>query len=285
MADKRPKFSQRMGINPISAEFKPGELSAETRTRFWNHFLELMEITKRRHNENGYSDDVNLLREIWTGHLKQRRDHFIPKKTEDAVCDCILNPRNEPHLALDLIEFLLFESSLDQFLRSISECEIGLILEEENAAFRLYPNGFTPIHSELENNSLQNALQLPETAVSIHLRAAADFLKNKDESHIRNSIKESISAVLAAFYLICNERKDSIDEYLKLCNKRGIKVQLNKCFQLGFAKFYNWTSGEQGIRHEILEGETPPSYADAQFMLHICSAAVNMLLRTRQLRS
>ena len=269
-----------MGIKALIPEFRPGELSVETRTRFWNHFLVIIDALGHIQHENDYRADTNLLREIWTEHFKQRRDQFIHKKTADTICDCVLNPGKDPCLALDFFEYIIHESSLKEVLKKLTEDQIILILEEENASYRLYPNGFIPIASELEANALSDALHLPESAVTTHLKAAAKFLKNKDESHIRNSIKESISAVLAAFYLICNERKDSIDDYLKLCEKRHLKIQLHRCFQLGFAKFYSWTSGEQGIRHEILEGETPPSYADAQFMLHVCAAAVNMLLRS-----
>lgn len=280
MKAKRHTFSQRMGIKPLIPQFSPGELSVVTRTRFWNHFLAITDALCRRQDENGCRADTNLLREIWTEHFKQRRDQFIHNKTADIICDCLLNPGNDPYFALDFLEYLIHESSLNEVLKRVTEDQIALTLEEENAAYRLYPNGFIPIASELEALVLKDALHLPESAVTKHLKAASKYLKVKDESNIRNSIKESISAVLAAFYLICNDRQSSISGYLNLCKKRGLKVQLNPCFQLGFAKFYDWTSGEQGIRHEILEGESPPSYADAQFMLHVCAAAVNMLLRS-----
>lgn len=280
MTEKRRSFSQRVGIKPIFPEFRPGELNVETRTRLWNHFLIIIEALSRSEQENYRRADTLLLREIWTEHFKQRLDQFNQKKTVDLICDCLLNPRNDPSLTLDLLEYIIHDSSLGEVLKKITEDQIILILEEENASYRLYPSGFIPIASEIETKSLSDALYLPESAVTTHLKAAAAFLRSKDESHIRNSIKESISAVLAAFYLISKERRNSIDEYLKLCEKRRLKIQLHRCFQLGFAKFYSWTSGEQGIRHEILEGETPPSYADAQFMLHVCAAAVNMLLRS-----
>jgi DNA-binding transcriptional ArsR family regulator len=280
MTEKRRTFSQRTGIKPLVPEFRSGKLNVETRTRLWNHFLTIIEALGRAEQEIGRRADTNLLRDIWTEHYKQRLDQFIYKKTFDLISNCLLNSRNDPSLALDFLEYIIHESSLSEVLKKITEDQISHILEEENASYRLYPSGFIPIASELEIKALSDALDLPESAVTTHLKASAAFLKKKDESHIRNSIKESISAVLAAFYLICNERQSSISGYLKLCKKRGLKVQLNPCFQLGFAKFYDWTSGEQGIRHEILEGESPPSYADAQFMLHVCAAAVNMLLRS-----
>lgn len=282
MTAKRLTFSQRMGIKPLVPAFRPGQLSTETRTRFWNHFLEITDALAHRQDENGYSGDINLLSEIWVNHFKQRRDEFTPKKAADTICNCLLNPKSKPNAALDFLEHLIHDSSINEVVKKYTEDQINLTLEEENAPYRLYPNGFMPIASELEAIALKDALHLPESAVTKHLKAAAKYLKEKDESNIRNSIKESISAVLAAFYLICNDRQNSISGYLKLCDKRGIKVQLNPCFRLGFAKFYDWTSGEQGIRHEILEGESPPSYADAQFMLHVCAAAVNMLLRSQK---
>jgi hypothetical protein len=281
MKQKRLNFSQRMSIKPILPEFKPGELSSSVRIKFWNHLTAMLELLQRNDFEQITGDTI-FLRDIWTNYFKQRRDQFNKNNVKKILENLILNSSHSPNELLDLIEYIIFESTLNEKIKSITESEIELILVNENAAFRFYKNGFMPIASELEANALQDALKLPESAVTKHLVAASEFLKKNDESYIRNSIKESISAVLATFYLICNERKDSVSDYLKLCEKKKLKIQLHKCFQIGFAKFYNWTSGEQGIRHEILEGETTPSYAEAQFMLHICSAAVNMLLRNNQ---
>ncbi len=40
---------------------------------------------------------------------------------------------------------------------------------------------------------------------------------------------------------------------------------------------YGWTSDDGGIRHALMEGDTPPTFADAKFMLVACSALVNYL--------
>lgn len=179
MTEKRLSFSQRVGVKPLLPEFRPGELNVETRTRLWNHFLIIIEALGRSEQENRRGADTSLLREIWTEHFKQRLDQFTHKKTVDLICDYLLNSRNDPALALDLLEYIIHESSLGEVLKKITEDQIILILEEENASYRLYPGGFIPIASELEAKALSDALHLPESAVTTHLKAAAAFLKKQ----------------------------------------------------------------------------------------------------------
>ena len=273
-----------MGIKPIAPLLRPGQLSKDTKTRIWNHLVLILKKLSSTEAEFEEGKHTQFLREIWTEHLKERLDHFSPKRAADACCDTLLG-QNKPHQILDLLEFIINDSSLSPFLKNITADEISLILEEENAAFRIYDGRFTPVHSALEAESLEMALEVSSSAVSKHLKTAAKLLESKTEGHIRNSIKESISAVSAAFHLICGENADSLDEYVQIYTKRRIPIQLHKCFQLGFAKFFSWTSGKQGMRHEITDERMEPTYADAQFMLHICSAAVNMLLRSGKTRA
>jgi len=47
----------------------------------------------------------------------------------------------------------------------------------------------------------------------------------------------------------------------------------------GFTAIYGFTSDEQGIRHSLLEKESPTvDEADAQFMIGACSAFVSYLI-------
>ena len=45
-----------------------------------------------------------------------------------------------------------------------------------------------------------------------------------------------------------------------------------------FNKLYGYTSNEGGIRHALSEGDTPPTFDDAKYMLVSCSAFVNYLI-------
>ena len=49
----------------------------------------------------------------------------------------------------------------------------------------------------------------------------------------------------------------------------------------GLLKLYGYTSDSGGIRHAISDGDNPPTYGEAKFMLVACSGFVN-LLATKQ---
>jgi hypothetical protein len=64
-----------------------------------------------------------------------------------------------------------------------------------------------------------------------------------------------------------------------LAQKLRKSRQRHRCIQpeQALLKLYGFTSDEGGIRHALLE-ETSLSYADAKFMLVLCSAFTNFLL-------
>ena len=282
---KNPNFSRRMGMKPLAPMLKPGQLSKDAKIRIWNHLVQILHKLRSAEDDFGQREDIPFLREIWTEHLKRRLDYFSPQKAADACCDILLGRNKKTYHILDFIEFTINESSLPELLKKIAVDQVSLILEEENSPFRIYDGRFILIHSALEAESLETALNASSSAVNKHLKAAAEMLQSKTEGNIRNSIKESISAVAAAFHFICGENANSIDKYIQICEKKRIPIQLHKCFRDGLGKFYSWTSGKQGMRHEITDEQTKATYADAQFMLHICSAAINMLLRSGQHRT
>ncbi len=55
------------------------------------------------------------------------------------------------------------------------------------------------------------------------------------------------------------------------------QIQLHSVLKGGLEKIYGWTSDDGGIRHALMEGDTPPTFADAKFMLVACSALMNYL--------
>ncbi len=149
-------------------------------------------------------------------------------------------------------------------------------LESELSAYRFAGDKLIRITNEQELETLQKALELPDSLkpVKDHLKAAIDLFSDRENPDYRNSIKESISAVEAACVILTGDTKATLGQALKKLEDKGIK--LHKALQSSFSSLYGYTSDADGIRHALLE-ESSLDFDDAKFMLVSCSAFVNYL--------
>jgi hypothetical protein len=152
--------------------------------------------------------------------------------------------------------------------------EANSVLRAENSAYRIVGDRVIEISNETEIAEIETALDKRLLTVNAHLCTALDLLSDKQNPDYRNSIKESISAVEAACQAISGREKATLGDCLKSIRD---KLQLHSAFEQALSKLYGYTSDADGIRHALTEGETSPSYADAKFMLVLCSAFVNYL--------
>jgi hypothetical protein len=146
-------------------------------------------------------------------------------------------------------------------------------LERENSACRFVGTEIVEITDQHELASIEEALVGPKAA-RIHFERALDLLSDRRSPDFRNSIKESISAVESICRLIANSHSDTLGAAVK---KVSAKTPLHPAFEQTLLKLYGFTSDEGGIRHALME-ETSLGYADAKFMLVLCSAFANFLL-------
>ena len=89
--------------------------------------------------------------------------------------------------------------------------------------------------------------------------------------------KEAADALKAVFmrgdYVFSNHMATSARPKLES------KTNIHSALKNGFTKTYGFTSDEQGIRHALLEKESPAvDEADALFMIGACSAFVSYLV-------
>jgi hypothetical protein len=150
---------------------------------------------------------------------------------------------------------------------------VNVQLERENSAYRFVGVEIVEITDQTEITSIEDALAGPR-GVRIHFERALALLSDRRAPDFRNSIKESISAVEAVCRLIANSHSDTLGAAVK---KVSAKTPLHPAFEQALLKLYGFTSDEGGIRHALME-ETSLSYADAKFMLVLCSAFTNFLL-------
>jgi hypothetical protein len=149
----------------------------------------------------------------------------------------------------------------------------NVAFERENSAYRFVGTEILEITDKTEIATIERGLAGPKAA-RIHLERAIDLLADRRAPDFRNSIKESISAVEAVCRLIANSQSDTLGAALK---KISAKTSIHPAFEQALLKLYGFTSDEGGIRHALME-ETSLSYADAKFMLVLCSAFTNFLL-------
>ena len=182
----------------------------------------------------------------------------------EYVCKWVsVNVNNFPYLKEFLKEFeenLNNEfDRLDYGYRVVNHCIVDITLEEELAAI-----------SDAIENSKDN--------VSEHLQRAVLHYSARPNPDVRNSIKESITAVEA----ICRELtgETTLGKALKHLEDNGVVI--HKILKEGFTKFYVYSNGpDSRIRHALMddEGTYVPSKDEAYYMLVACSTFVNYLRR------
>ena len=170
----------------------------------------------------------------------------------------------------DFVEFIvLYVSDTQNF-----QYAINASLESEMAAYRLIQGRIVEITNTSELNAVDSALsQADFPGASQHLKRALELVSDKQNPDLRNSIKESISAVESAAKEITKLPKATLEDAIKKLEKSG---ELHACLKAGFSKLYAYTSDEGGIRHAMLD-EPNLTKADAIFFLVTCSAFINYL--------
>ena len=151
------------------------------------------------------------------------------------------------------------------------------VFEQEKARFRFVSNLITPITSEEEMTAVQLAADTDEAGS--HIRQAIELYRDRTSPDYRNSIKESISAVEATYRRLTGKRHKNVGDAIDAMERAG--TVFPDSLKLGFKKIYDWTSGESGIRHALMENDRTVTEAEARLMLVMCSAYVNYLLSLR----
>lgn len=147
---------------------------------------------------------------------------------------------------------------------------INDILEDCNSAYRVVDEYVAEITAESEIIAIEEALTVEVDPVRQHLTTALKMLSDRENKDLRNSVKESISAVEAMSREITGNRSATLGEALKKIKN------CHPALQQGFLRIYGYTSDESGVRH-ALSDESVVSYSDAKFMLVACSAFVSYL--------
>ncbi len=276
------RFSERYGYKPIREIIQKESMDDNLRNGIWSLFTIYLwnQVDYSSYQSHGNTNSSNLKTLIiayWLNFFKQPID-MIPiqfKKVLYKVRNSFFNC--EWHEVYSFIEETLenypreLKKNKEFFTKELNNC-----LEKENSAYRIINNEITPITSEQEIQSIEDALKNTNqySGVQQHLNQALKLMSDRQNPDYRNSIKESISAVESICKIVTNEDKATLGKALKIIeDKHGLHAALKG----SLSQLYGYTSDADGIRHAMLE-ESNLSYIDAKFMLVACTNFINYLI-------
>ncbi|KAF6626766.1 AbiJ-NTD4 domain-containing protein [Pantoea agglomerans] len=269
------RFSQRYGYVKVEDVIQIESLNNDSRIGIWNCIhrnLGLGGVTIA-------ADTQYCLRGIWTDYLNRPIDD-IPSLVRGniyspSMADMLKNSisNDDWYSVLDVIEFII---------QSVNETNKKALLRDMNQTFRKFGVAYTiinylvtPISSEVEVQSIQEAIANSPESSGLHFERALELMADREQPDYRNSIKESISAIESLCKKITEDDKGTLGKCLTLIEKQGY---IHPAMKQAFTQLYGYTSDQPGIRHALGNDSPEPSLEDARFMLIACSAFNNYLL-------
>ena len=267
-------FSQRKGLKPVRSVLQVDSVDIQLRNGLWN----ALDDSYWSKKDPTYELLSNLPRlnlfchSLWRGFFKETVDS-IPTSWPDALTvikDYFF--RCQWYEVYDSIEFVSGMSLGFDRGHFMNACNV--LFESEMSAYRFVDHRIVQMTSEEEIVEIEAALADDSSYYPVvqHLRTALDLLSDRESPDYRNSIKESISAVESACNITTGS-KATLGQALKALDD---KTKVHPALRNAFSSLYGYTSDADGIRHGLLE-EANLDFADAKFMLVVCSAFTNYL--------
>jgi hypothetical protein len=279
---KLMKFSQRVGVKPLTKLAQLESMDDDLRASLWNlitlFYWENARTRDRSKPGGNYwtleTSLADLITLLWLNHFKRPVDeiekywgNFVPKIRQYFF-------QAEWFEVYDFVEFVALNGSDATKGSFVSAC--NQYLERENSAYRFVGDRLAEVTSHAEIESIETAIELanPFAGVKRHLESALSLMSDRTSPDYRNSIKESISAVES---LVKQVTKNPAAEFGDAMKELERTKALHPALKKAFSALYGYTSDAQGIRHALLD-EPTLSKSDARFMLVCCSAFVSYVI-------
>lgn len=219
---------------------------------------------------------------VWRFFLKRRESElkFQYGECQEVTTEIIQSSQYKWYEKLNLVEYVIgiledYVNHADSGYYMIRDAFVGQLNADFANLFygyRIIDGEIVPITDSTEIETIQKAIIERNDNVHVHLETALANLAKRPESDSRNSIKESISAVECLCREITNE--STLDKAIPKLQAKG--VVMNPRFEEGLKQLYFYTNDKRtGIRHALMDDAHTPTFAEAKFMLVICSAFVN----------
>ena len=284
-ADDRT-FSQRYGYAPLPEPMQLEELSADLRREIWNETrIWLLSISSYDDLEGSCLIVEQFLERFFErvlGKLLQKPEDEIDTHHHAVMQNfkaLILN--DDFNVVLDLIEIIANDSEYEAgFATPIRE-----LFERYVAAYYLdmshHPYQFIPRTNQAQGDATRKAMETISEGgmkgAETHLRQAAEHI---NAQRFADSVRDSIHAVESVARQI-DPKSKTLSPALNALEKAGL---INHSALKGaFSKLYGYTSDEQGIRHALLEKDSPDVGLDeAMFMFGACASFAAYLVNKHQ---
>ena len=273
------KFSEREGITKARTEIQLKSMDSPLRNKLWN-VLDVYYWSKANYYARGNVGKIgpnmrSRLNKLYNSHLK------LPVDTISSNWSKTYQHIRELFFSFDWCEvynFMEFMSnaSNDVELNKKFQKTCNNVLESEVSAYRFVGKEIARITSEIEIESIEEALQSPFSNVNAHLENALKLMSDKKSPDYINSIKESISAIEAICRIIVGKKTTTLGKALKKIEQKGI-IELSPALKQAFDKLYGYTCSSDGIRHAFSDEKIKTDFEEAKFMLVSCSGFVNYL--------
>lgn len=274
-------FSQRKGIRPLKKSTQREAMDGDLRNRLWSALHLCIWNKHRSYKSYDSREDVELLKALtsllWVSYFKYPLDTMpdfaqAPRKSALQIMREYFF-KAEWSEVYDFLEFVI-RCAPEPWAKDLADLS-NTFLEDENAAYRVVNREIVEITDEHEIGAIESALSSATSGAATHLSRALELLSDRRSHDYPNSIKESISAVEAVAQTISGMPDASLGECLGPLTDKGC---LHRDFRQVLGRLYGYASNEGGIRHARSDDTTEPSFADAKFMLVVCSSYVHYLV-------
>ena len=274
-------FSQAHRYEEIPGPLKLEELPTDARTRIWNLLFVHLDKSKATDDFFGNSWVGREWKYIWRAAHANFHISPLDEWTSDFWPACKklreyieMRPFNK---VFDLIQFVLRHPRCPpvfakEMKRTFSECGLAYTIDAGP------PPTIVPAVTPEEGATVVEALQtLRESGLepsASHLQEGAACINRGDWA---GSVRESIHAVESVARQLDPKAAKTLGPALKSIERRGA---LHSALKKAFGELYGYTSGEQGIRHALLDQtKARVGQDEAVFMLGACAAFASYLWR------
>ena len=267
----RVRFSERNKIIQPRDVFQIEDIDDGLRNRLWNLIQSsYFDMTFDAFGDINSKSDIFFLKRIFDEFFKF--DSNIGENLQTIVT----NIKNQYssfawYEIYDFIEFI-GEIHINDNLNTNFKSKVNEVLESEMSGYRFVDGYIAQVIDKVEIEEIEEALDSSISGARIHISNALESLSDKENPDYINSIKESISAVESTVNTLSGKTNVALNKCLQ-----KLPFDIDNNFKQAVVKMYSWTSSSDGIRHGITNDEIKSSFAEAKYMLVICSAFVNYL--------
>ena len=210
--------------------------------------------------------------------------HGIGDASEDKRWVEELLKEAEYHDALSFVEFIMRHAKCPKKLHNdiraaFEHVPMAYFVRNVNGLLTVIPQ-FSGESGEAIQQAIESIEQAEMEGATAHLSEA---VKHINEQQYADSISDSILAVESVARTIDPEAKNTLGPALKSLKKAG--VINHPALIEAFSKLYGYTNDEQGIRHALLNNDSPDVGLDeAMFMFGACASfAAYLVNKHRQM--